>query len=132
MFPGRWLGGTALILAPLLMLAGVLLRLPFPFFFPWQLSAYAQHPALLSAAYSCFLAGNMLLWPAVLTVAQRIAATHPAWAQWGGALVIFGLFARTFHAGIDHLAFDLVRQHGAAFAPEPWPPPTGPSTSSRA
>ncbi|MFF1342808.1 hypothetical protein ACFVYT_33870 [Streptomyces sp. NPDC058290] len=32
--PGRWVGGVALAIAPLLLAAGVLLRLPFHFFFP--------------------------------------------------------------------------------------------------
>ncbi|MEO8662768.1 MAG: hypothetical protein ABI693_30180 [Bryobacteraceae bacterium] len=115
-FPGRWVGGTALIVAPLLLLAGVLLRLQFPFFFPHQLSAYSQHPTILTAAYSCFLAGNILLWPAILTVVHLIMKTRPLWAIWGGSLTLLGLFARTFHAGIDHLAFQLVRLHGVPFA----------------
>ena len=111
-FPGRWVGGTALIIAPLLMLTGVLLRFQFPFFFPHQLAAYAQHPALLTAAYSCFLAGNILLWPAILTLTGLIMRTRRGWAIWGGSLTLFGLFARTFHAGIDHLAFQIVRIQG--------------------
>jgi hypothetical protein len=32
----------------------------------------------------------------------------PQLAFWGGLLVILGLFARTFHAGIDHLAYQIV------------------------
>jgi hypothetical protein len=115
-FPGRWVGGTALILAPLLLLAGVLLKLQFPFFFPHQLSAYAQHSTLLTAAYSSFLAGNILMWPAVLTLTHLIMTRCPGLAIWGGSLTLLGLFARTFHAGIDHLAFQLVRLHGAPLA----------------
>lgn len=115
-FPGRWVGGTALVVAPLLLLTGVLLRLQFPFFFPQQLNAYSQHPALLTAAYSCFLAGNILLWPAVLSLTRLIMARQPGWALWGGSLTMLGLFARTFHAGIDHLAFQLVRLHGSSLA----------------
>lgn len=38
-FPGRWIGGLTLILGPLLLLAGVLLRSKFHFFFPDQLRA---------------------------------------------------------------------------------------------
>jgi hypothetical protein len=115
-FPRRWVGGTALILAPLLLLAGVLLKLQFPFFFPHQLSAYAQHSTLLTAAYSSFLAGNILMWPAVLTLTHLIMTRCPGLAIWGGSLTLLGLFARTFHAGIDHLAFQLVRLHGAPLA----------------
>jgi hypothetical protein len=108
-FPGRWIGGTSMILGPLLLLAGVLLRIQFYFFFPEQLAAFKDHPVLMTASYSCFLAGNILMWPAIVTLAELIGATKPAWALWGGALVMFGLFARTFHAGADHLAFQMVR-----------------------
>jgi len=45
-----------------------------------------------------------------------IGAQKPYWALWGGTLVLFGLFARTFHAGVDHLAFQLVRVHSAEVA----------------
>jgi len=111
-FPGRWLGGTSLVFAPLLLLAGVLLRIQFHFFFPQQLGAFRDHPALIGCSYSCFLAGNILMWPAMITLARLIGSSHPRWATWGGSLVIFGLFARTFHAGVDHLAFQLVRING--------------------
>jgi hypothetical protein len=117
-FPGRWIGGAALLVAPLLMLTGVLLRVRFPFFFPHQLEAFAQHPSLIAAAYSCFLAGNILLWPAILTLARFIGITRLGWAQWGASLTLFGLFARTFHAGIDHLAFQLARAQGVRAATE--------------
>ncbi|QHT67820.1 hypothetical protein GXP67_14825 [Rhodocytophaga rosea] len=107
-FPGRWVGGVSLILAPLLLLSGSLLRLPFHFFFPQQLQAFDKQPTLLFIAYSLFLAGNILLWPGILTLVQLIGKSQPAWAVWGGIMVVLGLFARTFHAGIDHLAFQLV------------------------
>ncbi|GAB3900253.1 hypothetical protein GCM10028803_22780 [Larkinella knui] len=108
-FPGRWVGGTTLIAAPLALLAGELLRIQFDFFFPQQLKAFEQHPALLTTSYSLFLAGTILLWPAILTLSRLIGQTKPGWAVWGGTLVILGLFARTFHYGINHLAFQLVR-----------------------
>ncbi|GAB3935850.1 hypothetical protein [Larkinella terrae] len=108
-FPGRWVGGVSLVIAPLLLLAGELLRFPFDFFFPSQLKAFDQHPVQLTTAYSLFLSGNILLWPAIGTVAKLIGRSKPGWAVWGGTLVILGLFARTFHYGINHLAFQLVR-----------------------
>jgi hypothetical protein len=108
-FPGRWVGGTSLILGPLLLLSGVLLRVQFHFFFPQQLAAFEAHPTLMSVAYNFFLAGNIVLWPGIVTLARLIGATRPGWAAWGGTLVLFGLFARTFHAGVDHLAFQMVR-----------------------
>jgi hypothetical protein len=108
-FPGRWIGGTALIVAPLLLLVAELLRAQFDFFFPQQLKAYDQYPVRLLAAYSIFLAGNILLWPAILTVVKLVGPKEPAWALWGGTFVMLGLFARTFHYGINHLAFQLVK-----------------------
>lgn len=32
--PGRWVGGVAMVIAPVLLLVGVLLRVQFHFFFP--------------------------------------------------------------------------------------------------
>jgi hypothetical protein len=107
-FPGRWAGSISLILGPLLLFIGVTLRCPFDFFFPYQLTAYQDHSTLMVASYSTFIAGNILMWPAVLTLVQLISKRNPNWAFWGGMFTIFGLFARTFHAGVDHLAFQLV------------------------
>lgn len=98
-----------MVLAPLLLLAGVLLRIRYHFFFPQQLAAFSENPTLMVASYSAFVAGNVLMWPAVMALARLIGMKRPGWALWGGSLVMFGLFARTFHAGIDHLAFQLVR-----------------------
>ena len=111
-FPGRWVGGTAMVLGPLLMLAGAALRSRVHFFYPDQLAASAERPLLMSAAYGLFAAGNVLLWPAVVVLASRIGARHPGWGLWGGLLAVSGLFARAFHAGVDHLAFQLVRAEG--------------------
>lgn len=115
-FPGRWVGGVSMVLAPVLLLAGILLRIPFHFFFPQQLAAFREHPTLISASYNLFLAGVIALWPAILTITKLIGVTKPGWALWGGAFVIFGLFARTFHAGADYLAFQIVRLEGVPAA----------------
>src|SRR5215510_1213055 len=115
-FPGRWVGGVAMIIGPIILLVGAILRIQFHFFFPRQLAAFAEHPTLMTASYSAFLAGILLLWPAIATLARLIGATRPGWAVWGGAFVIFGLFARAFHAGIDHLAFQMVRVQGLELA----------------
>ncbi|MEU8308025.1 hypothetical protein AB0C84_31130 [Actinomadura sp. NPDC048955] len=111
-FPGRWLAGTSLLIGPVLLLFGVLLRARFHFFFPDQLAAYDRYPVLMTASYSCFAAGTVALWPAVSDLAVRIGAVRPAPAAFGGGLVLVGLFARTFHAGVDHLAFGLVDAQG--------------------
>ncbi|MDI5981308.1 hypothetical protein [Amycolatopsis magusensis] len=102
-------GAVSLLLAPPLLLAGVLLRLPHDLFFPAQLAAYEQSPSQIFAAYSCFLLGTVLLWPGILLLARRIGG---GFGLWGGILVICGLIGRAFHAGIDHLAFQLVRVLG--------------------
>lgn len=107
-FPGRWVGGVTMILGPILLCIGIVLRMKFNFFFPDQLEAFQESPTLITVAYSTFLAGNLLMWPAIITLVKQIAVTHPRLALWGGLLTIFGLFARTFHAGIDHLAFQIV------------------------
>lgn len=115
-FPGRRVAAVSMVLGPVLLLAGTLLRAPFDFFFPSQLKAMSEHPALMTAAYTCFLAGNVLLWPAIVALATKIGRTKPALAAWGGLFVLFGLFERTFHAGIDQAARGLVERRGAGFA----------------
>ncbi|MFC6101645.1 hypothetical protein [Olivibacter domesticus] len=115
-FPGRWIGGISLIIAPLALLAGILIRIQFHFFFPQQLEAFEQHPTLVSTSYNFFVAGNILLWPAIITLARYIGIKKRQWALWGGSFVIFGLFARSFHAGVDHFAFQLVGLQGLDMA----------------
>ncbi|MEV6199032.1 hypothetical protein AB0M64_03550 [Streptomyces sp. NPDC051771] len=115
-FPGRWVGGVSLVTAPVLLGVGVLLRLPFPFFFPEQLAARAEHPGLIAFSYGAFAAGTVLLWPGLAVLAARIGRRGPGTALWGGVLAVLGLFARTFHAGVDHLAFQLADLQGAEAA----------------
>ncbi|MCC8246452.1 hypothetical protein [Saccharothrix luteola] len=115
-FPGRWAGAGAMILGPVLLLVGTLLRWPFHYFFPQQLLALAEQPARMTAAHTLVLAGTVLLAPAVIALAHRIGRTRPVLATWGAALVLVGLFERTFHAGIDQAAHGVVRRQGAAFA----------------
>jgi hypothetical protein len=111
-FPGPWLGGVSLIVGPCLLLTGTLMRLGVPFFFPHQLAEYQRQPTLISAAYAMFLAGTIALWPGIVAVATRIGVTRPAWALWGGSLVMFGLFARALHYGVNTFAFALVDSAG--------------------
>ena len=111
-FPGRWIGGISLILGPLLLLTAALLRLPFHYFYDAQLTAYAEHPALITAAYTCYTLGWLFTWPGVITLARLIGMRLPTLAVIGGTVVILGLVGRVFHAGIDHLAFQLVDVQG--------------------
>jgi hypothetical protein len=108
-FPGRWVGGVSLILGPALILLGALLRIQFHYFAPQQLSAYETHPALITAAYSCFSLGSVILCFGIISLASFITTWNRVWGLWGGTLAILGLFTRTFHAGIDHMAFQLVQ-----------------------
>jgi len=48
-FPGRWVGGGSLVLGPILLLIGTLLRVQFDFFLPAQLAAAKAHPGLIAA-----------------------------------------------------------------------------------
>ena len=117
-FPGRWVGGVAMILGPLLVLTGALLRIQFHFFAPQQLAAYEAHPTLVTAAYSTYSMGWVALCFGVLALADRIAEWNRNWAFWGGVLTLLGLFNRTFNAGVDHMAFLMASVIGAdgAFA----------------
>ncbi|HEY3506338.1 MAG TPA: hypothetical protein VGN37_26560 [Actinocatenispora sp.] len=115
-FPGPWLAGLSLTLAPLLLFTGTLLRTGVPFFFPHQLAAYDRHPALMTVSYGAFLAGVIALWPGVLAVAARVGATRPCWATAGATLVLLGLFARAFHYGANTFAFGLVDSAGVPAA----------------
>jgi hypothetical protein len=111
-FPGRWIGGVSMVLAPILFLVGMLLRMQYHFFFPQQLEAYRDHPMLIVTAYNFFMVGNILLWPAVITLARMVGKKKSQLALWGGVFVMLGLFARTFQGGINHLAFQLVNIQG--------------------
>ncbi|MCP2363694.1 hypothetical protein HD597_010714 [Nonomuraea thailandensis] len=104
--PGRWVEGAGAVLGPLLLAAGVLVRVGEDDFFPGQLAAYAADPGRMSWSYGLYAAGAVLLWPAVTALGRR--AGPSAWARWGVTLVVIGLFGRVFHAGVGHLAFQLV------------------------
>ncbi|GLZ76294.1 hypothetical protein Afil01_11010 [Actinorhabdospora filicis] len=98
----RWIGGTAMVLAPLLLTAGVLTRCGYGLLFDDQLAAYAEASTLLTWSYSLFALGVVALVPAVIALARRIGG---GWGVWGGTLALLGLLARIFHAGADHMAF---------------------------
>ncbi|MEU4363175.1 hypothetical protein [Promicromonospora sp. NPDC023987] len=103
-----------MVVGPLLLLVGALLRIRFDFFFPAQLAAFDHHPGLISTSYALFAAGHLLLWPAVVLLAGRVAARNPCWGLWGGVLVLSGTVARAFHAGMDHMAFRFADAAGAS------------------
>lgn len=113
-FPGRLLGGIALVAAPLLLVAGELARIRFYFYYPYQLRAFDAHPQLMTVSYGLYAFGLLLLWPAFLTLTRLIGTRLPGWATWGGALAITGLFIRLFHEGVNYLSFQAVDHVGVA------------------
>ncbi|MGW3351484.1 hypothetical protein ACWDA3_49990 [Nonomuraea rubra] len=124
-FPGRWIGGVALILGPVVMCAGYLLRHlstvtaltpqqqawaeEQPFAAYGQLLAYSSEPALITLSYAVFALGAILLFPAFVALAQRVGG---GLAFWGAALLVAGLFARLYFAGADQTAFQLTEVVG--------------------
>jgi hypothetical protein len=128
-FPGRVIGGVALVAGPIAWFVGLLLRYlglstaGFPperlawfaaqdFALSSQLAAYAANPTVVIAGYAVFLAGAFLLWPAIVTLAQIVAHRAPGLALWGGTLLVLSLFTRAYHAGVDHTAFGMVDLQG--------------------
>lgn len=130
-FPGRLLGGIALVAGPLLWLAGLSvrhlsLRLPFtaeqlryfdslPFAATWQLAAYAENPALVTAGFALFAAGSAVLCLAFATLARIVG--HGL-AAWGGAMLIATLFSRLYWTGVEQTAFQLIGPLGLERATE--------------
>lgn len=128
-FPGRILGGTALIAGPLLWLTALTLRwLPFeiggftpaqidhfeaqPFAMTGELHAYQAVPTLVTTGYAVFLLAVAVLLPAYLALARLAGERHRRLAQWGGFLVCLGLLARAYFAGVEQTAFQLSDDHG--------------------
>ncbi|RVX45216.1 hypothetical protein EDD27_8003 [Nonomuraea polychroma] len=124
-FPGRWIGGMTLVLGPVVMCAGYLLRYlstataltpaqqawseAQPFAAYGQLLAYTSEPALLTLSYAVFALGAMLLFPAFVALAQRVGGSL---AFWGATLLLAGLFARLYFAGADQTASQLTEVIG--------------------
>ncbi len=134
-FPGRHIGGAALIAGPFLWWTGLLLRYlglhsgsftdaqladfaGQPFAARSQLAAYLANPTLVTAGYACFAAGALVLCPAFTTLARIVAARAPVLARWGGTFVVLSLFARLYRAGVDHTAFRLAASQGIDRAAE--------------
>lgn len=112
----RWIAGTAMVLAPPVLIAAVLTRFDADLLYTAQLAAYADSPARFAWSYGLFALGLVLLVPATLGLTRRIAAARKGWALWGGTLVVVGLLARVFHAGADYLAFRFTDALGAQAA----------------
>jgi hypothetical protein len=125
----RLLAVVALVLGPLFWCVGLLLRTlalssagfttdelarhaAEPFAVREQLAAYAANPALTTAGFASFLIGSILLIPATWALARLAARRSPRLAVAGGALVILGLVARVYFAGVEQTAFQLAGTDG--------------------
>ncbi|GAA3529417.1 hypothetical protein GCM10022222_10480 [Amycolatopsis ultiminotia] len=115
-WPGARFGGAALVAAPLLLVAGEVLRIRYHYYFPAQLAAVAGDRGLILVSYALYSTGLLLLVPAFLAFANLIKAELPGWAFWGATLAVLGDLVRLFHEGVNHLALHLVPVDGLAAA----------------
>jgi hypothetical protein len=123
--PGRVIGGTALVLGPLLWLVALILRhlghrlstftpeqsawlAQQEFAAPAQLAAYAQHPDLVTAGYALFAGACVVLAFGVLTLTRIVATTSPVLAHLAAIGIVGSLFGRLYYSGVDLTAFRLV------------------------
>ena len=111
-WPGSRFGAGALVVAPLLLLAGELVRSGHDYFFPAQLAAMAGVPGAIQTSYALYTAGLVLLIPAFLALAGLIGRERPGWAFWGATIAVVGSTVRIFQEGISFLALQLVPAQG--------------------
>jgi hypothetical protein len=111
-WPGRRFGAAALVLAPVLLLAGEAVRSGHYFFYPAQLAGMVTEPGPLLTAYSLYTAGLVLTIPAFLALAGLIGVEQPGWAFWGATAAVVGSATRLFQDGISFLALHLVEAQG--------------------
>ena len=111
-WPGSRLGAAALVLAPLLLLAGEIVRSGHHYFFPAQLAAMAEVPRTVLTSYALYTAGLVLMIPAFLALAAMIGRERPGWAFWGATTAVVGSAVRIFQEGIGFLSLQLVQVRG--------------------
>lgn len=111
-WPGTRFGAAALILAPLLLLAGEAVRSGHDYFYPAQLAAMAGEPGTILTSYALYTAGLVLMIPAFFALAAMIGRERPGWAFWGATIALVGSTVRIFQEGIGFLALRLVHAQG--------------------
>ena len=111
-WPGSRFGAAALVLAPLLLLAGEVVRAGHDYFFPAQLAAMAGTPGTILTSYALYTAGLVLLIPAFFALSGLIGRERPGWAFWGVTIALVGSTVRIFQEGIGFLALQLVPAQG--------------------
>jgi hypothetical protein len=115
-WPGTRFGAGALVVAPLLLLAGEVVRSGHHYFFPAQLAAMVDAPGTILTSYALYTAGLVLMVPAFLALAGLIAGQRPGWAFWGATIAVVGSAVRIFQEGISFLALQLVGAQGLGAA----------------
>ncbi|MFD2489677.1 hypothetical protein [Amycolatopsis jiangsuensis] len=111
-WPGTRFGAGALVAAPLLLLAGEILRSGHHYFFPAQLAAMVGSRGTMLTSYALYTAGLVLLLPAFLALAGQIRERRPGLAFWAATLAVIGGTVRIFQEGINFLALQLVDAQG--------------------
>lgn len=111
-WPGSRFGAAALILAPLLLLAGEAVRSGHHYFYPAQLAAMASVPGTILTSYALHTAGLVLMIPAFLALTGLIGRERPGWAFWGATIAVVGSTVRIFQEGISFLSLQLVDAQG--------------------
>lgn len=111
-WPGTRFGAGALILAPLLLLAGEVVRSGHDYFYPAQLAAMARVPATILTSYALYTAGLVLMIPAFFALGGLIGRQRPGWAFWAVTIALVGSTVRIFQEGIGFLALRLVDAQG--------------------
>jgi hypothetical protein len=115
-WPGSRFGAIALIVAPLLLLAGESVRWGHHYFYPAQLAAMVSAPGTILTSYALYTAGLVLMIPAFLALAGLIRKERPGWAFWGAMIAIVGSTVRIFQEGISFLSLQLVDVQGLQVA----------------
>lgn len=115
-FPGRRATGGSLVLAPLLLLTGELLKAPYHFFFPDQIAAYSSAPAQIAWGYGVWFVGLVFLVPAFVGLAGAIARVRPVLGALAGTVCLLGLVVAAFFEGAGFVALQLVDAHSPALA----------------
>ena len=111
-WPGARFGAAALVLGPVVLLAGEVVRSGHYYFFPAQLAAMVSDPETLMISYSLYTAGLVLMIPAFLALTAQIGRERPGWAFWGATMAVVGSAVRIFQEGISFLALQLVGVQG--------------------
>jgi hypothetical protein len=100
----RRLGGAALIVAPLVLLAAAVIHPRETADAPHQLEIAGGALDRWYLAHLLYVIGFALFVPAVLALARRLRSSAPRAELWGTGLAVVGLFASTAVVAVEGLA----------------------------